>query len=415
MAKVQSTARLKNLWFKQRQFQHRGFTLIELLVSIAIGGIIVVALLGLVVELTDTNQKDAARTATQREMQAALDYIARDLREAVYVYDGTCLSTGANNISSATAFASSCPKLTDHLPEKLSTGGRFPALAFWRVDALPQEVKQRCRADFKATTSGTPTPPTNTSEPRNPLNTTPCLSGRTYTLVVYGIADNSTANNPSGVWKGRARLERYALAQYNSGGGLIEGYHPPLQSPNAKFIQWPYEKGEGTSAVPVNQQAAFTTRPTKISGRLQTLVDFVDDSGGAYDASANSFIEPKCPNPDPIAITSASLVEKINVISPAAAAFSSRSQPIRSFYACVRGETIGVQDSTMSQAEKDILRSEQSVNQEVLLVLTGSVSGRPGFPKRGSALEDARISTPASRLTPLQTRVLVRGAIRKNP
>jgi prepilin-type N-terminal cleavage/methylation domain-containing protein len=65
-----------------------GFTLTELLVVVIISSIIVSALLGLVVQLTGTEQRESVRTETQREMQMALNYIASDLRQAVYIYEG---------------------------------------------------------------------------------------------------------------------------------------------------------------------------------------------------------------------------------------------------------------------------------------------------------------------------------------
>lgn len=398
-------ARLKRLWLNNRKHRLAGFTLLELLVSMIIGAIIVVALLSLVVEITDSNQKDAARTQTQQEIQAALDFIADDLREAVYVYDGVCLSTGSGNVTANNGrdFAKSCPRLLDYLPANLTgdlpdgTGRRIPVLAFWRTDPLPERWLNACSA-----AAGNPT---TLAQLSNGGVAIPCISGRSYTLVVYTLVDNYE-NRPSSIWKGRARLERYRLSQFDSNGDTNQGYVPPIQTPNAKFLQWPFQQNE--SGVISNPQAA---RPT---GTPDVLVDYVDDSTAT----------PVCPNPDPIAITDPTLVSQINSLTPANNA-SFNPTNIRSFYACVRGETIGVQNiqeapsgGQLTDAQKtrnQVLLSEQGVNQEVLLVLQGSVAGRPGFPRRSTAAEDAGISVPTTRLSPIQTRVLVRGIVNKNP
>jgi prepilin-type N-terminal cleavage/methylation domain-containing protein len=62
-----------------------GFTLIELLVALIVGSIITTLVLGFTVQLMSNNQREASRSDTQREVQAAIDYINRDVREAVYV------------------------------------------------------------------------------------------------------------------------------------------------------------------------------------------------------------------------------------------------------------------------------------------------------------------------------------------
>lgn len=66
-----------------------GFTLLELLVSMIISSIVVSGLLYLVVEIMGANQRDASRSDTQRDLQMAMDYIARDVREATFVYGVT--------------------------------------------------------------------------------------------------------------------------------------------------------------------------------------------------------------------------------------------------------------------------------------------------------------------------------------
>lgn len=207
-----------------------GFTLIELLVSIVLGSAIVAGLMSLVLELMTTDARETARSETQREMQMALDYISRDLREAVYVYDGACLAgkdvRGRNG--SAKALGSQCPGIFQSLrPNDSSANQSTPILAFWKLDPLPEGM---C--------PGSPS----------------CITGRSYTLVTYFLTDNQ--GDPK--WKGKARIQRWELPRYQSNGTPVTGYVNPLDV-DGGFAKWP-----GPSAAPQLQNGAV-------------LVDFLDN------------------------------------------------------------------------------------------------------------------------------------------
>ena len=128
-----------------RKSRHaKGFTLLELLVAMIIGSLIVLALLTLVVQLTETNQKDAARTQVQQDMQSAMDYVAQDLRSAVFVYNGECLQGKAGP-----SFAKSCPGIINYIPTTINDDPleKVPVLAFWRTKELPKKIRDLCGAD----------------------------------------------------------------------------------------------------------------------------------------------------------------------------------------------------------------------------------------------------------------------------
>lgn len=348
MARPRAISGFKRLWLVYKRRRMAGFTLIELLVSIIISAIITVGLLALVVELTDANQKDTSRSETQRDMQAALDYIAQDLRTAVFVYDDVCLNAGVNNVSDSNQFSISCPGLVkgNHIPASMTPAqGTTPVLAFWRPDPLPPGLQSACQAN--ATSLDTAAA----------VQGVPCVSGRSYTLVVYGIKQNQAGD----VWQGKTRLVRYQLPQYissaTSATDTTPGYVDPLPSPNSKFQQWPYQIVSGGGVT--NKQ---TQQP---SGSGDVLVDFVDTGTG---------ITPQC----------ASATD----LTPATAT-------LRGFYACVEGNHLNGPAAL------------QNVNQGVQLVLVGNVAGRSGFPLAYTGDD--------SRLFPIQTRVLIRGIIDKSP
>uniref|UniRef100_A0A832H3Z8 Uncharacterized protein n=1 Tax=Oscillatoriales cyanobacterium SpSt-402 TaxID=2282168 RepID=A0A832H3Z8_9CYAN len=275
----------------------------------------------------------------------------------------------------------------------MSQAGRVPVLAFWRTEPLPVAIRNLCAANVNDIAQGRDNALTAAG--------VPCISGNTYALVVYAVD-----TNPGATWAGRARLVRYKLSQFTDSatdeGDQSTGYANPLRSAEYTFQQWPYRL-EGSAAV--NRQTVADdvsdTRPlgtpTAAENPIQTLVDFVD-SRGAVIVDANGVVtsgvtlscdefvaNDQTGNPDPSTIAGA--------LSPPIA---NNPNNVYGFYACVRGGGVG--NSNIS-----------GVNQDVVLTIVGNVAGKGGFPKAEAADEETRVY----RLSPLQTRVLVRGVVRK--
>lgn len=340
-----------------------------------IGAFLVVLLLSLVVELTQTNQQDAARSQVQQDMQAAMDYITQDLREAVFVYNGECLQ--GNGIPTQTTINTTCPGIVNHIPASMSTGGRTPVLAFWRTERLPEAIKDLCEAQVTSLT--------DTDEDNEPANAlvqagVPCISGSSYSLVVYAL-DTSDSN----LWQGNARIIRYKLSQFKdnaaSENDQNKGYINPLNSPDSTFQQWPYGARKSDKTFD-NLQLVDAEVPGLPDNAPLVLVDFVDNKG---EVDANACAE-FAPSPQPPATE-----KDPNAI---ANALSPKSNAVQGFFACVRNGGMGT-------------ASGSGTNQDVLLSLIGNVTGQGGFTKQYDN---------EGRLTPLQTRVLVRGVVNKaNP
>jgi len=348
----------------------KGFTLIELLVAMIIGSLIVVALLTLVVQLTETNQKDAARTQVQQDMQSAMDYIAQDLRSAVFVYNGECLA-GNGTPTSGADFSKTCPGIVKYIPTAITQppNQKMAVLAFWRTKELPQRIKDLCKANANENALGSD----NSDTVSNNIMTkakVPCLAGYSYSLVVYGL----DTTNPGNKWNGNARLERYELSQFPSNPAdekdQTPGFVDPLEEPEFTFQQWPFKDGGGAA---VNRQAVAP------SGQSATLVDFVDTT------KSDNASKPKCDE------FGADAPAQDRSLSPT----DKSAPPFRSFYACVRDGGIVVPVNNVTPTP---------TNQDVLLVLKGNVTGQGGF---------ARVNDNSERVSPLQTRVLVRGIVGK--
>lgn len=207
-----------------------GFTLIELLIAIIISGIIVLGLLSLVIELVSVNRRELARTETQRDMGIALEYMSSELREAVYVYTGTCLGAGFGEEGQPNY----CAGLFDGTGGLTAPDNSVPLIAFWKLDYLPEGCSNEVCEAYR-------------------------VAGRAYKLVVYFLS----TDNPDGIWEGPARLTRAELG-IESDGTLSDGY----VDPEGQFRSWASDDGTTLQA--------------------DVLVDFVDltpDPGGTDDDS----------------------------------------------------------------------------------------------------------------------------------
>lgn len=310
-------SQLNRLFHCRQKFSSAGgFTLIELLVVVFIAGGILSGLLYLVVELLGVDQREASRTETQREMQLAMDYIASELREAVYVYNDCYLPQGNRNDPDGDPNNPDddyCPGLINYLPDDLTSANNIPVVAFWKQQPIPTILKQQCAS-------------------ANPPVGIPCRTASSYALVVYSI----NTDNPNNVWDGKARITRYALTQFQSNGNPTPGYAPPEEGVNVRFDRWPIGSAgtDRRSGTPRNTSAV--------------LVDFLDDaSGAAFNDEDETADLARCP-------TGYSLTPSQEVLD------NINAPDIRSFYACVD-------------------QGQGNTNRDVILYIRGNAQGRPGI------------------------------------
>jgi prepilin-type N-terminal cleavage/methylation domain-containing protein len=338
-----------------------GFTLIELLIVVAIASIIVSTLLSLVVELTATEQRESSRTETQREMQMALDYVASDVKEAVFVYQNMT-------------------DLVKGLPSEIgfdATDPYRPVLAFWKTKAIPEEDLQKLKVKT-CTASGFTSD--QTKECNNILD-----RRRTYSLVAYALSTDSST-----IWKGKARLVRYELGKYKNNDFLTltrnKGFVDPAELGSTSFESWPFDKPK-TDASRVNcQNETSTICPVKSdsatlsSSPPSTLVDFLDAPSNP--ASTDPAFSQKREDARLGCSEDGKTVDGVDLVRVPPDG-TGMNRP--SFFACIRkqpgSETFGYA-------------------QDVELNIRGNASGRPGVKS------DSFLPT-------LQTRISMRGVIDK--
>ncbi len=340
-----------------------GFTLLELLIVAVISSMIISALLSLVTQLLETDQRENIRNEVQREMQMALNYIVSDLREAVYIYDN---SANAFSTTAIPAFTAGFGGPTFFTGSTYAPGAT-PVLAFWKPEFIPN-------ANIPSNCAGA-----------GPVNSTECLNlqlqRRAYSLVVYLQVPRPTPNTT--VWKGRSRIIRYQFSKFANLDAAIAtrftwntGFvDPSTVSTTPIFPTWPFlTDGTNCQTDATRCGMAGTTGsqagnpPALDAANAPVLVDYVD--------------RPNNPNPpDQVICPDAPGVTNDYLRVP------SNATNFNSFYACVRNE-----------------QDQVGISQDVLVYLRGNAAGRGGLNN------DADVFTPT-----MYTRVTMRGIIDKVP
>jgi type II secretory pathway pseudopilin PulG len=261
-----------------------GFTLLELLVSAIMAVIMVATLITFATSILETDRKEQAKVATQEEIQSALDYIADDMQEAVYVYDAdgiTAITTGTNSTNKL-------PTGTD-----TSTGRiRTPVLVFWKRALLDRDSEVTLAID--GTTKlvkclGVASPATDGSN---------CYGNDqfVYSLVAYYLVKDTT---PSTTWSKAARIERWevrdgivdpncasTVTTCTTGARRADGYQTVDTNyyyvlPDTGFVRFDLSAQASTLSGKMNlwkTNTAANIAFASYASRAQALVDFIDDT-----------------------------------------------------------------------------------------------------------------------------------------
>ncbi len=176
---------------KPKVIRDAGFTMTELLVASVMAVLVITPILGFMVNLLNTDRQEQAKASSEQEIQLAMDYIARDLQQAVYIYDEAGIDAIKAQLPS--------PNATD----------RVPVLVFWKREFLEDAIT------VKNTT-------TNLDEQDDTF---------VYSLVAYYLIKDSNTT-----WSNAARIARWQIrdgVQASSGvtctgydGKYVSGYCP---------------------------------------------------------------------------------------------------------------------------------------------------------------------------------------------
>jgi type II secretory pathway component PulJ len=264
--------------------RNRGFTLAELLVAAFAGSLVVASLLAIGARIVRSNRQEEVVSTTDRDMQRALDFIANDLREAVFVYDGSC--------NSVASLSNVCPSYRTALPAFVApslqslaaTNGTIarPILAFWKIEPIDDSYGATGVSNYldesaldALNCAGFPTTPVNQQADCDRIR----LTRSQPVFIVY------TQTPMSGVWSGESRIQRFRVPKYQeiSAGTITRtpGFTDPFEfaDPQGIFLTWPHDS-LGNFLPTTNPLATASALagafPNNNQNTFPVLTDFVD-------------------------------------------------------------------------------------------------------------------------------------------
>lgn len=159
-----------------------GFTLIELLIGMVLATLVVTPLMAFMLNIMDSESKEEAKATSEQEIQAALDFIAQDLKQAVYIYDDDGLKNNYSSTYPGTSGIKNQIPPVASAPNCVSTTTCVPVLVFWKRELRPDILTV-----------------TGSSEKDDTF---------VYSLVAYYLIDGDVSN---GIWSDAARIARFQI------------------------------------------------------------------------------------------------------------------------------------------------------------------------------------------------------------
>ena len=244
--------------FSTRKNRDHGFTLVELLIGLVMAFLVLTPLFGLMISIMNTDEKEQAKTTSEQELQTAIDFITRDLQQAVYIYD----SQGVTNEAANGGIKDSLPTVTDGVP----------ILVFWKQELVSNVI------------------PTTGSKKDD---------ASIYSLVAYYLINKS-----SDTWSNTARIARWQIKDGvrspsdTSGVTCNPSYNTSIKfvdadnCPSPGFRPFNLDISTGDLIQKMNQwqrSGSFTNDP-------HVLVDFIDQT--PRDQTNVPNITPSCAQDD---------------------------------------------------------------------------------------------------------------------
>jgi type II secretory pathway pseudopilin PulG len=233
-----------------------GMTLVELLVGAIMAFLIITPMLAFVVDMLNTDRREQVKSNTEQDLQAAVDFIAQDLSQAIYIYDGKGIG-----------------EIKTQLP---APANGTPILVFWKRQQIKNAVplsngKKPRDCPDPGQTGGTKS------------GTNECNDTYVRSLVAYyqinEIASNSIWCQPSGT-DCPSRIERYEIRD-----GVKNPYATNVGAPD--FGYYP-DSDLGPRTTSLKKDDAFNkdfdfSDPTKnvAASKLwpgEVLVNYIDHS-----------------------------------------------------------------------------------------------------------------------------------------
>jgi type II secretory pathway pseudopilin PulG len=290
-----------------------GFTLLELLVAMILAILVITPLLALAVNLIDTDRREQAKANSEQEIQTALNYIAQDLQQAVYVYDVNGVERNNNAVNTSSGIKDQIPPVSpaSNCPSTNTTC--TPVLVFWKRQLLDKDTTIGGSSGIRVGTA------TNVNS-ASPSTVGTGDDAAVYSLIAYYLIKDTSCTT-SNTWSCAARIGRW-----ESRGGIrapssaaVNGITPTarvegkqadgttdntvyyLISPTLGFMPFNLTLS-GDLGTQMNQWKKHSTEAYNVatSGRIQPdvqiLTDYIDQSAAATFGEACTTTQQQVPS-----------------------------------------------------------------------------------------------------------------------
>lgn len=234
-----------------------GFTLIELLIAMILAAIVVTPLLSFMLNIMDTERKERAKATSEQEIQSALDYIAQDLEQAVYIYDADGLNNNSTTTTATSGIKNQIPPIASVPGCGTTTPTCVPVLVFWKREFRQVDIpKQKDTEDTF-----------------------------TYSLVAYYLIKGNNANE---TWSSAARIGRFQIkdgVKNPTNPIKANGYPNYIEEPSKGFQLFNLRLPGITLNDKMNRWQK--TKEDYTAG-VNTLVDFIDQSKIKHNCPENT-------------------------------------------------------------------------------------------------------------------------------
>ncbi|MEG3887026.1 hormogonium polysaccharide secretion pseudopilin HpsC [Microcoleus sp. herbarium19] len=302
--------------FHQTQTE-KGVTLIELLIGTVMAFLIITPMLGFVVDMLNTDRREQIKTNTEQDIQAAVDFIAQDLSQAIYIYDNNPATT-----TTGTTTPTGIPALLagNFIPPP--NANQTPILVFWKRQILKNSLPL---------TAGDQ--PNTCVDPTTPNGTGSCNDTYVLALVAYYQVRE---NNPNSIWcqpSGAGCPSRIVRYQIQDG---LRDPNSTNPDPSQRYFAGRFPSAAFFAGGP-NQAGFDISNPTQnvttgaanfTNNNLDVLVNYIDDSPGPP-VTNNEECTTALGNPTITTGVTATPVPETTLRIPAA------PDTVNSFYACV--------------------------------------------------------------------------------
>lgn len=252
---------------RQLNKKNSGFTLIELLVGLILAGLVITPVMSFMINILDTSRREEAKAASEQEVQSALDYIAQDLRQAVYIYNSTGLDN--NNLNTYPGISgikdqipppptrqASVPNRAVSVPICINNPPKdicVPVLVFWKRDLREVTVSRELAGISNES-----------------------LDTFVYSLVAYYLIKG---NDPNETWSNAARIGRFQITDGVKNPTDTNNY---IELPSPGFRSFDLRSPGITLEEKMNR---WQKNPEAYTATVDTLIDYIDTSN----------LTPNCP------------------------------------------------------------------------------------------------------------------------